>query len=265
MATDDTLQCQVEQLTCELKLSRQRCEQFEKAYNQLLFQFKQLQGSLFGRRSERYEDPDDPQGLLFESSEARDESSLEENDASPFDGDKDLDDAVSIAAYKRHKKTKKSFAEHLPRKEVVIPVSEQDKTCACGCQKNLVDYERHERLNYIPPVYEVIVELREKVACPKGCVGQIVIAPKPKHILPKGKFTESILAHLIVSKLDDRQPFYHLEKQFETRAGFSFPRQTMARTVIDCVTPPTTTEQFAKRRGHWLRHWGSGCHITPSS
>ncbi|WP_299589514.1 IS66 family transposase [uncultured Microbulbifer sp.] len=234
MATDDTLQCQVAQLTCELKLSLQRCEQFEKAYSQLLFQFKQLQRSLFGRRSERYEDPDDPQGLLFESAEARDEGSLEENDA---DGDKDQDDVVSIAAYKRHKKTKKPFAEHLPRKEVVIPVSEQDKTCACGCQKNLVDYERHERLNYIPPVYEVIVELREKVACPKGCAGQIVIAPKPKHILPKGKFTESVLAHLIASKLDDRQPFYHLEKQFETRAGFSFPRQTMARTVIDCATP----------------------------
>ncbi|WP_444901817.1 transposase [Microbulbifer sp. SSSA007] len=234
MATGGTLQCQVEQLTCELKLSLQRCEQFEKAYDQLLFQFKQLQRSLFGRRSERYEDPDDPQRLLFESTEARDDGSVEKNEA---DNDKDQDAVVSIAAHKRHKKTKKIFAEHLPRKEVAIPVSEQDKTCACGCQKNIVDYERHERLNYIPPVYEVIVELREKVACPKGCVGQIVIAPKPKHILPKGKFTESILAHLIVSKLDYRQPFYHLEKQFETRAGFSFPRQTMARTVIDCVTP----------------------------
>ncbi|MFA0814123.1 transposase, partial [Microbulbifer epialgicus] len=131
MATDDTLQYQIEQLTCELKLSLQRCEQFEKAYGQLLFQFKQLQRSLFGRRSERYEDPDDPQGLLFESAEARDDGSVEDNDA---DSDKDQDDVVSIAAHKRHKNTKKPFAEHLPRKEVVIPVSEQDKTCACGCQ-----------------------------------------------------------------------------------------------------------------------------------
>ncbi|MFA0792653.1 transposase [Microbulbifer echini] len=55
--------------------------------------------------------------------------------------------------------------------------------------------------------------------------------------MPKAKFTESVQAHLIASKLDDRQPFYHLEEQFETRAGFSFPRQTMARTVIDCATP----------------------------
>ncbi|MFA0814064.1 hypothetical protein [Microbulbifer epialgicus] len=116
---------------------------------------------------------------------------------------------------------------------MVIPVSEQDKTCACGCQKNLVDYERYERLNYIPPVYGVIVELREKVACPKGYAGQIVIAPEPKHILAKGKFTESVLAHLIASKLDDRQPFYHREKQLGTCAGFSFRRQTMARTIIE--------------------------------
>ncbi|WP_020415080.1 IS66 family transposase [Microbulbifer variabilis] len=144
---------------------------------------------------------------------------------------------VSIATHKRHKKTKKIFAEQLPRKEAVIPASEQDKTCACGCQKNLVYYERHERLNYISPIYEVIVELSVKVTCPKGCAGQIVIAPKPKHILPKNKFTESVLAHLTASNLDDRQPFYHLEKQFETHAGFSFTHQTMAHTVIDCATP----------------------------
>lgn len=62
----------------------------------------------------------------------------------------------------------------------------------------------------------------------------MVTAPKPKHILPKAKFTESVLANIIVSKLDDRQPFYHLEKQFEKRAGFSLSRQTMARATIDC-------------------------------
>ncbi|WP_299946722.1 transposase [uncultured Microbulbifer sp.] len=234
MATDDALQRQVDQLTRELKHSHQRCKYFEKAYNQLLFQFKQLQRSFFSRRSERYEDPNDPQGLLFDSTEVRDEGSVESGDD---DSDKDQGGVVSIAGHKRHRKTNKTFAQSLPRKEMVIPVPEQDKICACGYQKNLVDYERHERLNYIPPVYEVIVELREKVACPKGCADQIVTAPKPKHILPKGKFTESVLAHLIVSKLDDRQPFYHLEKQLETRAGFSFPRQTMARTVIDCATP----------------------------
>jgi transposase len=62
----------------------------------------------------------------------------------------------------------------------------------------------------------------------------MVTAPKPKHILPKTKFTESVLAHIIVSKVDDRQPFYHLEKQFKSLAGFDLSRQTMARASIEC-------------------------------
>ncbi|AWF80576.1 hypothetical protein BTJ40_07005 [Microbulbifer sp. A4B17] len=119
MATDDTLQFQVEQLTRELSL--QRCEQFEKAYNQLLFQFKQLQRSLFGRRSERYEAPDDPQRLLADSAEVRDEGSVEKNDA---DSNKGQDDVVNITELKCLNKTKKTFVEHFPRKEMVNPVSE---------------------------------------------------------------------------------------------------------------------------------------------
>ena len=44
-----------------------------------------------------------------------------------------------------------------------------------------------------------------------------------------------MLAHIIVSKLDDRQPYYHLEKQFEKRVGFSCPRQTMTRSTLQCA------------------------------
>ena len=72
------------------------------------------------------------------------------------------------------------------------------------------------------------------MACPKACEGEIVTADKPKHILPKSKITSAVLAHIIVSKLDDRQPFYHLENQFKKRAGFTLSRQTMARATIDC-------------------------------
>ncbi|WP_299582912.1 hypothetical protein [uncultured Microbulbifer sp.] len=76
MTTDDTLQCQVEPLSCKLKRSRQRSEQFEKAYSPLLFLFKQRQRFLY-------------------------ESSLEENEA---DNNKDQDDVLSIAAHKHLKK-----------------------------------------------------------------------------------------------------------------------------------------------------------------
>jgi transposase len=102
--------------------------------------------------------------------------------------------------------------------------------------KKVIKHEEHERLHYIPPVFEVIVEKRDVVACPKGGQDEMKMAPKPKHISPKTKFTASVLAHIIVSKLDDRQPYYHLEKQFKKRAGFDFSRATMASATIKCAT-----------------------------
>ena len=49
--------------------------------------------------------------------------------------------------------------------------------------------------------------------------------------------TESLLAHIIVSKFDDRQPLYHLEKQFASRHGINVSRQNMSRWVVDAAKP----------------------------
>jgi transposase len=71
---------------------------------------------------------------------------------------------IDIKLEKTRKKTKRAFADNLPRVPVVIPVEEHDKTCQCCCQKKTIKHEFHERLNYQPQVYEVIVEMHEVVA-----------------------------------------------------------------------------------------------------
>ncbi len=75
------------------------------------------------------------------------------------------------------------------------------------------------------------------VACPKGCDGAIITAPSPPHILLKVKATEEFLSFLIISKFDDRQPLYHLEKQLNERYAIDCSRETMARWLIDLVSP----------------------------
>lgn len=230
---EQALLLQVEALTQEREVLLKKCQQAQDAYAQIMDQLKQMLRHRYGQKSERYVDPNDPQLSLLEElvtakeSEASVEALVEEETSD--------ENVVSINAHRRRKKAQKQFAENLPRKEIVIPVDSHDKSCLCGCQKKVIKHERHERLHYEPPVYEVLVELREVVACPKGCEAQIVTAPKPKHILPKAKVSESVMAHVIVSKLDDRQPYYHLEKQFQQRAGFSWTRQSMARNTIDCA------------------------------
>ena len=226
-----TLEGKVANLEDENALLMHKYDQLLQSYDSLQHQFKQFQRHRFGQRSEAYVDPNNPQGLLFGN----------HNDASSSSSDDKTDDknkkkVIKIKEHEHEVKSNKQFADHLPRKEHWINVPEHLRTCACGCQKKPLNPLRHERLHYEPPIFEVIVELREQLVCPKGCKGQWVSAQKPKYILPKARFTESVLAHIIVSKLDDRQPYYHLEKQFESRAGFKFTRQTMARSTIECAS-----------------------------
>jgi transposase len=56
-------------------------------------------------------------------------------------------------------------------------------------------------------------------------------------VLPKSGASESLLSFLVVSKLEDRQPLYHLEKQLKERYGIDCSRQTMARWLIDLIQP----------------------------
>jgi transposase len=135
------------------------------------------------------------------------------------------------AAKKRGAKRKPSKA--LPRRIEIIPVNETDKQCSCGACKTVIRYEIKELVHYQPPVLETLEQRREVVACPRGCEGEIITAPAPLHVLPKINATEEFLSFLVVSKLEDRQPLYHLEKQMRARYGVDCARQTMARWVID--------------------------------
>ena len=181
-------------LTEERDMLLKKTDQTEQDYAFLLDQLQDMRRHRFGTKSERYIDTDNPQLSLLELLSV---ASLSDTEMRALEELKALDDAesesnqpsnvVNIKAKQQPKKKNVRFADHLPRKDVVITVKEHDKTCQCGCQKSVINHERHERLNYVPPVYEVIVERREVVACPKGCRGEMVTADKPKHILPKSK------------------------------------------------------------------------------
>ena len=140
-----------------------------------------------------------------------------------------------VPAHKRKKKSKSNKV--LPRRIIIVPVAEKDKQCGCGKEKNLIRYEITEKLDYRPATFEIVEEQREVLVCPQECEKSIVTANAPKRILPKVPVTENLLAHVIVSKFDDRQPLYHLEKQFASRYGINVSRQNMSRWVVDAAKP----------------------------
>jgi transposase len=215
-----------ETLGAEVALLQARCEQYAQAYEYLKDQMLDLRRQLFGKKSERYLDPENMQQSLF------DKASFTELDAA---ASSTQEDATQVGAHARKKKAKSE--KELPRRIEIIPLSKHDLQCSCGACKTVIRYETKDLVNYQPAVFEIIEQRREVAACPNNCDGSVITAPAPLHILPKVKATESFLSFLVVSKLDDRQPLYHLERQLSERHGIDCSRQTMARWIIDLMEP----------------------------
>ena len=224
----EQLTTELQALKAELALSQARCEQYAQAYDSLKDQIIELRRHRFGKRSERYIDPEHPQLSLFEDND-------QIFSQAETEGESLSEKMTQIAAHKRKKKSKTE--KELPRRIEIIPLSDEDKKCACGACKTVIRYETKELLHHQPCVIEIVEQRREVAACSKGCDNQIVTAPAPKQILPKIKATEAFLSFLVVSKLDDRQPLYHLERQLRERHGIDCSRQTMSRWLIDLMTP----------------------------
>jgi transposase len=217
-AITDEYKSKIQFLESELETYRKRCEQYAQAYEQMQHQFKELLRNRFGKKSERY--IDDRQLILFDS-----ERPQPENNGEPKE--------TTVVSDNRKKKNNKRL--ELPKHIEIIPVPENEKLCSCGCTKTVINYEPKELLHYKPAEFYIIEQRREVVACPNGCDGQMRTAPAPLQILPKTKVTEEFLAFLIISKIDDRQPLYHIEKQLFDRYGVDCSRQSMARWTIELV------------------------------
>ena len=175
----------------------------------------------FGKKSERFVDISGDQLALFETELDQETSSEDDNH--------DNDDIIYTS---RKPKNEKQDLSKLPQREVIIPVSEEDRVCTCGCQKKVIGHECKSLLHYVPATVHVEIHKREVVACKNGCSSSMVTAPVVPHILPKVQATESLLAYICVSKVLDRQPLYHLEKKIEREHQWRIQRKTMARWMI---------------------------------
>jgi transposase len=223
-----TLEAQIGSYQSELNTYQKRCEQYAEAYDHLQHQLKELLRNRFGKKSERFIDPEHPQFSLLEKN-------ADLFTSAEASGDLITEAEIKVAAYSR-KNNNKSDKE-LPHRVEIIPLNKEDMICSCGACKKVISYEKKDLIHYQTAVFEIIEQRREVAICPKGCDGEMVTAPAPLHILPKIKATEELLSFLVVSKLDDRQPLYHLEKQLSERHGVDCSRQTMARWMIELMFP----------------------------
>jgi len=119
----------------------------------------------------------------------------------------------------------RALPEHLPRVELVIePAS---IICPCGCGDMVrIGEDRTERLDIIPPRYQVIVAIRPKYACPKGRTG-VVQAKAPAHLLEGSWPTEALLAHVALAKYSEHMPL-NRQAVVMARLGVPIDRSVLA-------------------------------------
>ena len=72
---------------------------------------------------------------------------------------------------------------------------------------HVIGEERSERLDVIPAQHRVLVTRRPKYGC-RACAGAVVQAPAPERLIRSGLPTETLVAHVLVSKYAWHLPLY---------------------------------------------------------
>ncbi len=153
---------------------------------------------------------------------AQEEVQLDEGDGSTID----------VPAHQRAKRGRKPLDAALPRTVVRHELSESERICPHdGSPLKEIGFEASEQLDIIPQQVRVIRHERVKYACP-CCDGALRLALKPAQVIPKGLFSEGLLAWVITSKYCDGLPLYRQAALLGRFGGSDLSRNTLAASVV---------------------------------
>jgi len=189
----------------------------------------------FGPKSEKWTKHDDQQARLF--NEAEDEA-FKQNDS---DQQKAVVETIELNAHTRRKRKpqgqgRKPISPDLPREEVIYDLAEEEKKCACGCEKTNIGEEISERVKIIPAEIKVLREKKLKYVC-KNCEGieadepGVVTAKGIKHLIPGSMADESMIAWSIAEKYAFALPLYRQVLRLKY-IGLPISRATLSNIAI---------------------------------
>ena len=130
------------------------------------------------------------------------------------------------------KRGRKPLDAALPREVIRHELPQSERVCPHdGAALQEIGVEATEQLDIIPQQVRVIRHERVKYACP-CCDGGLRLAAKPAQVIPKGLFTEGLLAWVITSKYMDGLPLYRQAALLGRFGGADISRNTMAASVM---------------------------------
>jgi len=171
---------------------------------------------MFGRSSEKNPNQDE----LFNEAELA-ACALDTNDAETEEPATPKDKPTS------KKRGRKGLSENIPREQIYIDLSDDEKSGAIDTFYSKV----REELDIIPAKVRVLEYLQEKAVFIEDGKRHIKAAILPKHPIAKTMASIGLLAHIIVSKYMDGLPLYRQEGILK-RFGGDVTRTSMANWII---------------------------------
>lgn len=142
---------------------------------------------------------------------------------------------------------RKPLPDSLRRVPVPHEVPAEERVCAtCGKDKICLGHDVSEVLCYKPAELYVEQHVKETLACPDECEGEVAVAEGPEKVIEKGRPDASMLAKLAVGKYDDFEPLHRQKKLFE-RLGYGPPVSTMVDWIAATATALEPIEKLIKK------------------
>lgn len=149
---------------------------------------------------------------------------------------------IAVKAHTRERKkkaTRDELYKNLPVREVMIPLSKEQKHCAyCGAAMTGFTYVPvREELRITPAKVERILYKQEVALCPvcrsdgDGTFEKSVV---PTALMPHSPASPSAVAYVMFQKTFLGLPYYRLEGAL-LQLGLKLPRETMANWYIHCA------------------------------
>lgn len=196
-------------------------------------QVNYLAKKLFGTSSEKSKDVP---GQISLFDDAEQEATLE--------SEPDADEEITVREYTRKaKSTAKDTFRGIPRRDVVLPLSEDQKYCKdCGSELEVIGKEFvRKEFRYKPASGEVVYIYRETAKCPKYSTKSVmakniefVKANVPEALIPHSYASASVVAWVMYQKYANAMPLYRQEQDWK-QFGARLSRATLANWIIYCA------------------------------
>jgi len=220
LAQHQTLAVQAEEILLQRQQLHAQDEQLawrQAEIERLQLLIAKLRRMQFGRRSEKLERQIEQLELQLDELET---AQAETTVAAPTPG------AAARPADIR-KPVRRPLPAHLPRQ--VRKILPKEAACPdCGGELKALGEDVSEMLEYVPAHFQVIRQVRPKLACSR--CDKIVQAEAPSRPIARGLAGPGLLAHVLVSKYCDHLPLYRQEEIY-AREGVELERATLADWV----------------------------------